>query len=242
MRYSPYEETFNCPDGVKRKIIIEQDECGREDPLEDDPWCELVTMSDNRRTLGHKRVDLEWIETSQGRVPYLDGDEELGFEDKQPICVIAAGRYGGNELTTDDPEDGPPNRSEWYRSQIGWIWVDAAGFKEWSGEEWVNCKDNRERIAAALKSVVEYYSSWLNGDVWGYRIQKLVSCVPECTCGRDPTWEDDDQQSGCWGFIGDWEECGILDDARSAIGVDTPKKEPPPEPRWRREHYLVKEE
>jgi len=245
MSYIPHEEEHLCEDGVRRKIIVEQDECGgREDPLkEEDTQCEFVAVNNNRSTRGHRQVEDDWLETIDGKIPYLDGDEDQGHEDKKPICVLAVCQYGENELSTDEPENAPPNRSEWQRSQVGWIWMDAKGYKEWQGEEWISTKKTRAQVARCLKSVIDNYSHWCNGDVWGYRIEKLVSCVESCTCGRDPTWEEDDDNQSCWGFVGDWDECGIVDEARVAIGIAVEKKAPPspePEPPWRRQLHLIR--
>jgi hypothetical protein len=244
MSYSPHEEEHLCEDGVRRKIIIEQDECGdRDDPLkEEDTWCEFVVIEESRSTHGHKQVERDWLEPDEhGNVPYLDGGQDGYFEDQKPIWVMDVYMHG-DELSAGDPCV-RGERGEWGRSQIGWIWVDAAGYKTWSGEEWVSTKKTRAQLTKVFESIIDNYSHWCNGDVWGYRIQKLVGCVESCTCGRDPTWEEDDDNLGCWGFVGDWDECGIVDEARLAIGVPVEKKEPKPpepEPQWRRQLHLIR--
>ena len=215
--YSPHQEEIECKDGVKRRIVIEQVEFP-EDPLENIDWCEIVTMSGMRGSYGHKQVSVDWLRPygDDNKVPYLHGDPEEPefFEKRDPIMYLPVGKHehGGIEFYIGGTAAG--DAAGWDSGQIGWIWMDAKGFKEWQGVEWTETKENIELVEAALTAVVEEYSHYISGDVWCTRIEKWI---PACSHGHGGEWEYDDAFTSCGGYIGDWDECGILEDAKSEV-------------------------
>lgn len=81
-----------------------------------------------------------------------------------------------------------------------WDGVEFAGFLEVNPDGEMDDKDwwdgltieEREKIAAGY---LEGYTSWANGDVWGYTITKMG----QCDRGFD---HDEEIVDSCWGFIG----------------------------------------
>ena len=221
MSYSPHEEIHVCEDGETRKIIIECDEHGgRESPLENDDWCEMVTPTGMRAHYGHKQVDGDWLQPDKdGKVPYIHGGWEGYFEDQKPILVLPVGKYEHSGILL---YIGKAGSCPWDSGQIGWIWIDAAGFKKVTLKDWEETPENLKRAEELLTSVVDAYSHWVSNDIWGYRIEKLI---PECEHGHPEEWitDDDDEYSGCWGYLGDWDKCGVLEDARQRLGVPQKK-------------------
>lgn len=155
-------------------------------------------------------------------IPYINGTKDGYHENKNPILVLPVAKYEHSGVMLFIGTRGPD--FPWDSGQIGWIWMDASGWEKVEGEPWVETPENLARAEELLTSVIKTYSHWVSGEVWGYRIEKLVACDPICKCGRDPTWENDDGYSGCSGYIGEWDECGVLEDARSELGVEEPAK------------------
>jgi hypothetical protein len=51
------------------------------------------------------------------------------------------------------------------------------------------------------ESICDTYTSWANGEIYGFEIVNL----------------DGDTVESCWGFIGNPDESGVIDEARSAM-------------------------
>jgi len=211
--YSPHQEVIECKDGVKRRIVIEQDE-SPEDPLENIDWCEIVTAKGSRSRFGHKQVSGDWLESRDGEIPYLHGDpdEPEFFEKRNPICVLPVGKYEHSGILLFIGTRGPDH--PWDSGQIGWIWMDAKGYKEWQGVDWVETKENLEHVEAALTGIIEEYSHYISGDVWCTRIERWI---PACEHGHGGEWERDDDFTTCGGYIGEWDEGGLLEDAKAEV-------------------------
>lgn len=154
-------------------------------------------------------------------IPYINGTRDGQHEGKNPILVLPVAKYEHSGVRLFIGSSGP---CQFDSGQIGWIWMDAAGWEKVEGSPWVETPENLARAEELMTQVIETYSHWVSGDVWGFRFEKLVECVPECKCGRGPSWEDDDDHHGCWGFIGEWDECGVLEEARGELGVKAPEK------------------
>jgi hypothetical protein len=50
--------------------------------------------------------------------------------------------------------------------------------------------------------------------VWVSRVEKWI---PPCGHGHGGEWEHDDDFTSCGGYIGDWDDCGIVEDAKSEV-------------------------
>jgi hypothetical protein len=77
----------------------------------------------------------------------------------------------------------------WDSGQVGVIVATPDKIRECFMKKRIS-KKTRERVVACLKSEIETYSAWANGDVWGF--------VVETADGEKPTEID-----SCYGFIGD---------------------------------------
>lgn len=64
-------------------------------------------------------------------------------------------------------------------------------------------KKRREMIEQRLKAEVEEFNQWLQGDVYGFTVTK-----PD-----DP----DDVLDSCWGFYGDMEQSGLIEQAKDSV-------------------------
>jgi hypothetical protein len=113
-----------------------------------------------------------------------------------------------------------PFSCPWDSGQVGWIYATPAD------AERVSVPWDVEKITEYLTSEVQTYSTYIEGGVWGYVIQR----GEECNLGHTH-WEHVDS---CWGFYGyDLEESGALDHIGDehheiaikqwdTVGVETP--------------------
>lgn len=90
-----------------------------------------------------------------------------------------------------------------YRNQIGLIYMtkDAwnehfEGQDEWR-EKYHSGKTDREIAEHILKGEIESLDLYARGEIYGYNVEEL--------------------NDSCWGFFGDYEESGLLDEAKSVI-------------------------
>jgi len=87
----------------------------------------------------------------------------------------------------------------WDSGQVGFIHCNPSSEIAQGMEE--------EAIKKALAAEVEVYSTWANGEVYGYTLEEFVPAA----CG-DPTHGEWEHFDSCWGFYGmDWETNGMMD-------------------------------
>jgi hypothetical protein len=69
-------------------------------------------------------------------------------------------------------------------------------------------KKNLEEVLEMLRNEVAIYDDYITGNVYGYNIQK----------------DGEDCEDSCWGFFGDWDKSGLLDEAKSAVDWEIKNK------------------
>jgi len=80
----------------------------------------------------------------------------------------------------------------WDSAQVGWIWTTQKRLLADYGQAFVQ---DTEKVEDALRGVVETFSAWANGDVWGFEATEYEVCPH---CGESKVVNTD----SCWGFIG----------------------------------------
>lgn len=103
-------------------------------------------------------------------------------------------------MITISASSGYPYNDRWDGGQCGWIWTDketvmkhCGGYRDDSDEFHPLTEENWEEVASyAMLSEVKTYDQYLQGDVYGYIVEKYD---PEINA-----WEDNDS---CWGFYSD---------------------------------------
>ncbi len=89
-------------------------------------------------------------------------------------------------------------RDPWDSGQVGWIFVtlakvcDTYGVVEFTPEI-------RARAARDLRQEVTEFGHYLNGDVFGYVLERAVPCGCDPDCDHPPTYDEDAE---AWGFYG----------------------------------------
>ena len=96
-----------------------------------------------------------------------------------------------------------PFNDKWDAGQIGIIVVTRKSMKEIMNYSNLT-KKRSENLKKLVESEIEIFNDYLNGNVYGFKIVKTVTCDLEC--------EHEESLDSCWGFYGhDFEKNGISD-------------------------------
>lgn len=154
-------------------IKLEQDtDC--ENPLDNDAGVIFVTYrADARSQYGNTPLDQEAHEEVARKV---NTGELIGL----PVYVY---QHGGCIIRAEG--NGNPFSCPWDSGQSGYVYVTKAGALSWHGGKKVT-KDIRAKTLQSLKSAIDEYSLWCNGECYGYIVEG----------------PDGEELDSCWGFIG----------------------------------------
>lgn len=103
--------------------------------------------------------------------------------------------HGGISMSTGDYGD------RWDSGRVGWIVATPDKIRE---DQCLTADDEitaeiRASVERTLKSEVSVYSDYLEGNVWGYTIERWHKCSE---CGSKVHDDDATFNDSCWGFIG----------------------------------------
>lgn len=122
------------------------------------------------------------------------------------ILPVYKYEHGGVAYSTRTYK-GRAHHAEWDSGQVGWIYVTKEAVrKEWSVKR--ISPGLQETVIKNLKGEVEIYSSYANGEVYGYKLEKKIvicndgECTGVCTCGSDDVTVELKEIDSCWGFYG----------------------------------------
>lgn len=117
------------------------------------------------------------------------------------VITMRAGRtvlVNDDELTRGDTE----SRDRFMGDQAGWD-TSMVGFAIITNEVWEPCMGDTpvtlEKATEVINSEVSVYASYLEGQVYGYKVA-----------------EDELGENSCWGYVGDPDESGCKEEANSA--------------------------
>lgn len=100
-----------------------------------------------------------------------------------------------------------PFSCQWDSGRLGLIFLSLQKARKEYGWKKIT-KKRRAQLEEYLRGEVKVYDSYIRGDVYGFEV---VS----------PEGED---IHSCWGFYGDYEESGLMEDARGQIDWDISQK------------------
>lgn len=100
--------------------------------------------------------------------------------------------HGGRRLSTR------PFRDPWDSGLIGWIFADLSTVCDYFGAVEFT-PELRARAVRALQDEIATLSAYLNGDVFGYVLERAVPCACDPDCDHPPTYVVEDE---AWGFYG----------------------------------------
>lgn len=163
------------------------DEQPSEDPTEyldnlaglDDIKARIDTVIDhfwNRR---------DWYGLETRLTNYLDKKRETALQD---YIVLPLYLYDHSGITMRCS----PFSCPWDSGYVGFIYVSM----DRARQEWTGTDDEiREKATECLTGEVETYAQYLEGDVWGYTIERV-------TLDEDGDESDREELESCWGFFG----------------------------------------
>ena len=179
-------------DGNELKVtyLVLDDDC-RDSPLDDYEGAEFRVFDS-----GHQRN--EWIErniTECAMCGYTEGEHEDHFDHEweHPNPDIAKAQADGRFFWVERYEHGLvryalTNESSAVDRQ--WDVAPACAYLVLD-DEWFGGDVTTEQLTEVARSLLEEYTSWCNGDVYG-----IVHTTVDVTTGAEITTDS------CWGFIG----------------------------------------
>ena len=101
-----------------------------------------------------------------------------------------------------------PYNCPWDSGMLGIVYVHKDAIREEWKKERIS-KELTRKVTQLLIGEVETYNQYLTGDIWGYNAIN----------------EHGESIGSCWGYYGDCETSGLLDDAKSEIDSDISERE-----------------
>jgi hypothetical protein len=188
-----YHPSYNLGDDVDPRDFldneVECDKCkgyGEVDPIAPNAdGDEAPVECDECEGTGHRTINIvDWIKKEYGARVIIP----LFLYDHSGISMSAGAAIAGkaDDSDFDRSRRHPFDSHGWDVSSIGVVFDTPDAVLECMGEDATN-----EQIEACLRSEVEVYSSYLEGDVTYYSVQD----------------EETNFHDSCFGFVGDHKEC-----------------------------------
>lgn len=133
-------------------------------------------------------------ELFEQKLYYLDwlDDDELMFIIEQNAVILPLYLYDHSGLIIRTY----PFSCPWDSGQVGWIYATHEKIKEEFGK--IN-EETLKKTEEILRTEVKEYNHYINGDVYGYVLQRIKVC-PQCN------QEVIEEIDSCFGFYGDWDD------------------------------------
>ena len=162
-------ETDYMREEHKGLIIRLEHDTDCESPLGCDPGVIITYRKGARYILGNTP---EAPDEHAGTGRRIDSGELIGL----PVYAYIHSGTALNTTGFDCP---------WDSGRSGWIYVTRKTALDWQGGKILTAK-RRAAVLSSLRSVLETYSQWCNGECYGYIIETL----------------EGEALGSCWGFIG----------------------------------------
>ena len=146
-----------------------------------------------------------------GRDP--EATEDWAKDNQKTYAAFPLYMYDHGNTCYRVSEGGNPFSCPWDSGRVGFVFVKKSDFMR--GKQW----PSRKRLFKAAQSFCEEYTSWANGEVYGYIV-------------RD---EDHNELDSCWSFIGDIKyvieamdeaAAGYVEDAEERIASEMEDERP----------------
>lgn len=210
--YGEVTDTVATPYG-NLTVKIRHDE-SPQDPRE---WDNIGTMIcwHRRYRLGDHEESKQYEDSDDlfRSISGADGDKDYTTtellelaKEKAYIMPLFLYDHGGITMSTGN------FNCQWDSGQVGWIFImkDNEELKAW-GESHLKGRTIEEATYDWMRVEVKLYDDFITGNVFGYRVSD-----------NDGTYDE-----SCWGYFGDHNESGIIDEIQSHINyfIEMKKKE-----------------
>lgn len=171
-------------------------------PRENTNVCQLILFH-NRYNLGDKH--------DYNADDYSGWDEmkKAIQKDYKPVLILPVYLYDHSSLHLKIGSFAgllPQGHAEFDSGMVGFAIVTRDNLNECYGTRRAG-KKMLDKLTKAIAGELEAYNQYLNGEVYGYRVDKITNCA---SCGHEELEEID----SCWGF---YELVDILDSANANI-------------------------
>lgn len=166
------------------RVRVVYDDCP-EEPYND--IAKIAYLANSRHVLGNEAVSRDEMD-----------EIAKGIEDGTLVGMpVQAYVHSGVVIRASHSNPFPDAR--WDSGQSGFVYCT----REQAVEEWGNkvcTRKVKEKACKYLAACVDEYSSYLNGEVYGYLVERLER-------DEDGDVVDSEVIDSCWGFIGDEKYC-----------------------------------
>lgn len=170
-------------DGLKFSIFSDPDPLN---PRTDFDNISVMAFFHNRYSLGDK-VDF----SSSDFDSWGEMEKHIKKHNKDAV-ILPVYMYDHSGITISTS----PFGDRWDSGRIGFVYVTKEMIEKYCGTASRYWKKQAREI---IKSEISVYDSYLRGEVYGFKLERLV----------DGKYEEEDS---CWGFFGDFETSGIYDE------------------------------
>lgn len=139
--------------------IVQDDCCGRDNPIQDDEAIEVVEWS---------RYDFGTCDD------FADPQDFEDFCKDNDVVRVPIYMYDHSGITLSTGPFGCP----WDSGQVGWAYLTAEAIKEHG------IPNPKEQLESAVKQL----DNWVRGNVWGFRILRKCGCCGSTTEEVDSCW------------------------------------------------------
>lgn len=144
----------------------------------------------------HRRYDLG------DKHSFSDEEAVLAHIEETGAVALPVFMYDHSGISLSTSNAGYPFNCEWDSGQVGVIFVEKAKILEaYAVKELTD--DIRSKVIACLKGEIKVYSQYLNGEVYGYTIERKVAAGTSCPTCHHAEPEHLEDIDSCWGFIGE---------------------------------------
>jgi hypothetical protein len=155
----------------------------------------------------HKRYDF-----GEERVRFETREEHRRFEKQMGEHPVALPLYlydHSVQSISTRSFHGRAHHAAWDSGRVGYVYASREAILEWFPGWKRITKARKERVREILESEIETFDMYIRGEVYGYHIvTPSGETIP-----------------GCYGFYGNPEESGLLDEAKSIVDYEEEKRQ-----------------
>lgn len=202
-----HEETHDTPNGRFRiRILNDQSPSS---PREDTNLCRIIGWNRDYRLSDEDEPSPRYIGVDQSAEEYVESvfgpDDDGNRADVLFYAPLRLDDYGSGGVRLSIGGDG----FDWKRSD-GVVYIAPGDWNDCMGENHPK-PTTRDAWIELIKGEIELYQDYINGNVYGYVVEKVVTC--------DRGFEHYEDADSCWGFMGNGSFKYALDEAREGISV-----------------------
>ena len=165
------------------------------DPISPREWDNLGTM-----VCFHNRYNL-------GDEHNYEPEEIIELVQRKDVIALPLYLYDHSGITMSCNLIYPFN-DRWDAGQVGFIFVDYATIREEYGCKYVTSA-MKKKIISYLENEVDVYDEYLVGNVYGFKVVN----------------DEGEEIDSCWGYYGDINKSGLLDEAKGTIDYEIKQRE-----------------